>query len=192
MDSRVVVNLGDLTQTADAYAKHVPKTVGVGVRVWVHRLVAKVTKTKLLGQRLNRRTGTLIRSITASPSVEVTPSMVTGRLGSHLDYARLHELGYTGPVQVRAHVRRLAKLRIRAGKATKTSVREVKARLKAGRAMTANVRPHTRRVSFPALYYLRDTMTEEQPTGVGYVRDALLLLGRNKKPPGANEVRGGV
>ena len=54
-------------------------------------LQAGVKENRLLGQSLNRRTGTLSRSITRQ--LENTPKSSTARVGTNLEYAAIWELG---------------------------------------------------------------------------------------------------
>lgn len=129
-----------------------PKALAVAARRSLLLLVRHVTRQKLMGQVLRRRTGTLIRSITASPRVEVTPNVVRGTFGSHLGYAQAHEEGFTGTVSVRAHVRRVR-------------ARDVRARVEGRRRIIARgiavVRAHSRRVNLRPRYFLRATMKEK-------------------------------
>ena len=67
---------------------------------------------KLSGQVLKNRTGTLRRSI--NQHVEETDTSITGILGADMDiarYARAHEYGFRGTVQVPAHTRTITGLR---------------------------------------------------------------------------------
>jgi len=68
--------------------------------------VRVVTKEKLLGQYLNRRTGTLIRSEVASQRVNQGGDLVVGSFGTNLDYGIKWEEGFDGYETVPAHTRR--------------------------------------------------------------------------------------
>lgn len=90
------------------------QSVSAEARKTLPRTVAKlaidlqrhVVADKLSGQVLKNRTGTLRRSI--NQRVEETDTSVTGIVGADMDrarYARAHEYGFHGTVEVRAHVR---------------------------------------------------------------------------------------
>lgn len=58
---------------------------------------------KLSGQVLKTRTGTLRRKVNAR--VTASETAVTGQVGVQLAYAAIHEYGFDGTEQVRAHTR---------------------------------------------------------------------------------------
>lgn len=100
-------------------------------------LVQARTKTKLSGEVLNVRTGRLRRSINEAVTEE--PSRVVGSVGTNVEYARVHELGFDGVVSVREQ------LRIS----------------KRGKAFT--VRAHERHVHLPERSFLRSSLHELAP-----------------------------
>lgn len=57
----------------------------------------------LSGKALNRRTGRLRNSITNR--VTIQGNRVVGSVGTNVVYGRIHELGYSGPMSVKAHSR---------------------------------------------------------------------------------------
>lgn len=149
-------------------------------------MVGHVTRNKLRGQYLRRRTGTLIRSITESPRFLISDALVRGEWGSHLDYARVHEEGFVGRVQVRAHVRRLI------GTATsKASARRVKKALLAGRGRTAFVRAHSRHLNVRARHFMRDTVAEKRGESGINVRKSVYMLADRGKVPTVSDIRSG-
>lgn len=128
--------------------------------------VRRVTTRKLLGQYLNRRTGTLIRSHTASPRARITKQKVQGSFGSNLDYARAHELGFVGEAVVPAHTR------VR----DQVFGRKVE-------PFTETVRAHVRQMRLPAKHFLRDTVREERPLARDRVVRSIDFLARFGTPP---------
>ena len=160
------------------------RAVGAGVRVSILDMVAHVTKNKLRGQYLRRRTGTLIRSITASPRFATTPELVSGTLGSNLDYARVHEEGFVGRVQVKAHVRRLV-----GPASSRAGARRLRKALIAGRSTVAHVRAHSRHVNVRARHFLRDTVSEKRGEAGINVRKGIVLLAETGKVPTTGEIR---
>lgn len=71
------------------------------VTVEALNLVAYIKKNKLSDQILHVRTGRLRRSITAEFSSE--GDTFQARVGTNVKYARAHELGFQGAVNVPAH-----------------------------------------------------------------------------------------
>jgi len=55
-------------------------------------LASRIKGQKLSGQVLKNRTGTLRRSITAHPPAS-TGTVITGRVGTNIEYATIHEFG---------------------------------------------------------------------------------------------------
>jgi phage gpG-like protein len=96
---------------------------------------ALVKDTKLSGQVLHTRTGTLRRSI--NRKVTKTPASVTAEVGTNVSYAAVHEYGFTGPVDVREHTRKMAG------------------------GGTANVRAHVMNMRMPERSFLRSTLDEQ-------------------------------
>jgi phage gpG-like protein len=67
------------------------------------RLAEYIRASKLSGQVLKNRTGTLRRSIHSSGSVDTSKNEVSGRVGTNVEYARVHEGG--GSFLIPAHQR---------------------------------------------------------------------------------------
>jgi hypothetical protein len=166
------------------------------VRASILGMVAHVTKNKLRGQYLHRRTGTLIRSITASPAFQSSEEVVRGTFGSNLDYARAHEEGFSGKVQVKAHLRKLAPRKLL--KARRLASGEMILRAKdvrrnrriARRSRFAHVRPHSRQVDIPAKHFLADTVADKTAETGANVRKAVLLLAETRRVPTLSQLRG--
>ena len=108
------------------------------------KLLTRVKVNKLSGQVLNVRTGRLRRSITYK--VIKTPSRITGIVGTNVEYARIHELGFHGQVPVKAHLREIKK----------AWGKDITPR-------TVEVRTHSRQVNLPAKSFLRSAMEEMTP-----------------------------
>lgn len=66
-------------------------------------LQARIKSDKLSGQVLHRRTGTLSRSI--NRKIEDTPTSIVASVGTNVRYAAIHEFGFNGTEQVKAHLR---------------------------------------------------------------------------------------
>jgi phage gpG-like protein len=114
------------------------------------------TKEKLSDQVLRVRTGRLRRSITTQ--ITEQPGRVEGVIGTIVKYARPHEFGFNGTVNVREHLRK-------AVNAAKPSV----------------VRAHSRHVVIPEKSFLRSSLRELSPeiqTELRHALDQTLKLGK--------------
>jgi phage gpG-like protein len=109
------------------------------------KLTAHVKQNKLTGQVLKVRTGTLRRSI--NYQVAVTPISTMASVGTNLSYAAIHEYGFRGVVNVRAHLR-LAKTVFGRELATPA---------------VQHVGAHSRRVNIPARSFLRSALKDLKP-----------------------------
>lgn len=101
---------------------------------------------KLTGQVLNVRTGTLRRSI--NQEVLDSPQGIRGIVGTNVSYAAIHEYGYDGPVNVRAHLR---------------TIKEAFGRPLTKGHKTFEVSAHVRNVHVPERSFLRSTLNEFEP-----------------------------
>ena len=95
-------------------------------------VTAHVKDRKLSGQVLNVQTGRLRRSI--NYRVTETGTGIEARVGTNVEYARIHEFGFKGTVNVREHMRK--------GK------------------QAFKVRAHTRRVNLPERSFLRSSLSD--------------------------------
>jgi len=175
---KVNVNLKRQGERLEFLDKRMQALVKRAAQAFTAFLVRKVTKDKLRGQVLKRKTGTLIRSVTASRFLEVSESTVTAGIGTNLVYGIAHEEGFTGTVQVQAHSRRLVKQ----AKGKRAAAKFKKA-LKKKRQRTAFVRAHTRKLDIVARHYLRNTLLENREKAPTAVRRAILLALRTGKMP---------
>lgn len=108
------------------------------------KLLTRVKVNKLSGQVLNVRSGRLRRSITQK--VVNTPSQITGIVGTNVEYARAHELGFNGQVSVKAHLRQI---KMAWGKRITPR--------------TVEIRAHSRQVNLPEKSFLRSALTDMAP-----------------------------
>lgn len=157
---RKTVSLDQLQEMFAKLGAKVPAAMRAAMNASVWSMIRDVVANRLSGQYLRVRTGTARRSMHGH--VEDSGESVRGYIGNPHEYVRAHEMGYQGPVQVRAHTRQLARLeRNRGGKVTKRSAAAYKKRLRKGYAMTAHVRAHTRQVNIRARRFIRDTLDLE-------------------------------
>ena len=112
----------------------------IALRTEIQRIAVDVTAhvkdQKLSGQVLKVQTGRLRRSINFRVTESATGVQAT--VGTNVEYARIHEFGFRGSVNIKAHLRKL----------------------KSGKK--AAVRAHSRNVNLPERSFLRSTMREMQ------------------------------
>lgn len=126
----------------------------------VQRLTIKlqrhVVEEKLQGQVLNVRTGRLQRSI--QQAVTNSESAVTGVVSTAVKYARPHEYGFQGTVNVKAHLRTI---KVAFGKDLKEPVE-------------VNVSAHTMRMNLPERSFLRSSLVDMKDEIVEGIRQAAI------------------
>lgn len=187
--ARITVKFDDLDDLVSALHRKVPRAVAVGLRQGILVMIRDVVKNRLRGQYLKRRTGTLIRSITASPPKKpivhegTEDSWVVDWFGTHLKYGAAHEHGFRGGVTVPGHA---VKAHKRKGYTTKKGVKVRGHSVRAGTRGT-----HRRRVNMRARYYLRDTMDANRGRVRLRIARALLQLVRTGKIPSGKSVKMG-
>lgn len=118
------------------------------------QLQRKVKEEKLTGQVLHVRTGRLRRSI--NRRMAETATSITGQVGTNVSYARIHEYGFTGVVNVRAHLRLQSVVFGRPIPPTAVSVRA-----------------HTMRMRMPERSFLRSALAEMRPEIVATLQQGL-------------------
>lgn len=104
-------------------------------------LQAKVKTDKLSGQVLHRRTGTLSRSINRKIDDQATSIIAT--VGTNVRYAAIHEYGFNGVEEVKAHLRRI-------NQAFGRPIAETEVQVSA----------HTRHMVMPKRSFLRSALNE--------------------------------
>lgn len=123
-----------LIESTNAFSSKMMARLRKEVAVIAVEMVAKVKGDKLTGQVLKVQTGRLRRSITFK--LNNGPNTATATVGTNVEYARVHEFGFTGPVSVRAHLRQMAS------------------------GEQVQVPAHTRNVKLPERSFLRSTLAE--------------------------------
>lgn len=129
-------------------------------------LVAYIKKDKLSDQVLRVRTGRLRRSITARFEGKGTGTF-TAIVGTNVRYARIHEYGFEGTVNVKEHkVKEFKRLQTMAfGKLMKEpKMVSVKSHV---------VKAHTMNMKMPARPFMRPALEENAPRITANIRKAL-------------------
>lgn len=137
--------------------------IGPRTRVEVRKAVDLValkllarTKLKLSDDVLKVRTGRLRRSI--NQTVTDDGDSIIGTVGTNVSYAKFQELGFSGSMNVKEHLRTI---KTAFGKSIK------------GGAVTFTVQAHSRHVDYPAHSFLASAMREIEPEFKQAVNDAL-------------------
>lgn len=129
-----------------------PERLAASMRAVLNRLSIRVQsvvkESKLTGQVLHVRSGTLRRSI--NRRLMEDSKGFFAQVGTNVKYGAVHEYGFTGTVNVRAYVRRLYES-AQVGK---------KKRKVTGSVL---VKAHQRAVRIPERSYLRSTVREMMP-----------------------------
>lgn len=118
-------------------------------------------------QKLGVVTSRLRSSLTAAPA-RVTASAIISSIGTNVAYAGLHEHGFTGPVQVRAHSRTATRTASVTGSAIGTfdlrtgRIRRPRAQKIQLRGATHEVRAHTRQLRMPARPFLAPSLRDRE------------------------------
>ena len=144
--------------------KNFPSNVRKNLLVAVTRLSLLVQRSvkedKLSGQVLHVRTGTLRRSI--NREVTNDSAGVYATVGTNVAYGHIHEYGFTGTVNVRAHTRRSrAQMQMK-----KSGVKPV------GEVL---VRAHTMDMVMPKRSFLRSTLSDFRPRIQKDLSEAVLV-----------------
>jgi phage gpG-like protein len=137
MITGTVVGAEEVVQRFQSMPGALREQLKIGIGRAVLRVQAYSKADKLSGQVLQVRTGRLRRSI--NTRVEISADKVTGVVGTNVEYARVHEYGFSGTVTVREHLRR-----------TVTGAQ-------------ALVRPHARRMNLPERSFLRSALHDMEP-----------------------------
>ena len=135
-----------LVARLDAVGPKIQTKIETTIQRLVLTLMANVQRDKLSGQVLNVRTGRLRRSITQRMQGLGTTS-VSGIVGTNVEYARAHEMGFQGTVTVKAHLRMMTKA---FGKPVKDPHQ-------------IQVNSHSRNMNIPEKSFLRSALNDMRP-----------------------------
>lgn len=161
----------------EQYGAHALRALIVSGKASAGLLASRTIKQRLSGQVLKRVTGTLQRSVAASPrAYAVSEKEAQATYGTHLDYGIAHEQGFEGTVTVRAHQRRPGRVSARALRGAEDA------------AGVVNVRSHQRQVRVTAKWYLRDTLQEGHADVRRLAVEALDYLIRTGQVPKASDL----
>lgn len=136
----------ELKLRASRWAPSLRGNVGQAIGRLVLTLMRNVKADKLSGQVLNVKTGRLRRSINAK-TTDLAGDHPSGSVGTNVVYARPHEYGFDGTVNVKSHVRNIKQ-------AFGRSITPV--------AVTVN--GYARKVHIPEHSFLRSALAELEPT----------------------------
>lgn len=129
-----------------------------------------VKEDKLTGQVLHVRTGTLRRSINRVVTDE--PDGIFATVGTNVEYAAIHEYGFSGSVNIKAYVRQHRE-RLTYAQQYKRTGAVIKGKLTGTSSL---VSAHTRQVNMPERSFLRSTLKDWEPRIVSELRQAALSV----------------
>jgi phage gpG-like protein len=141
-----IIGVDQVMAKMNAIYPGVRAAVKKSITASLFELVRHVALQKLHGQVLRNRTGRLWRSIHASDVLD-NGGEISGTVGTNVEYARVHEYGFSGTVTVKAHMRMITQAW---GKNLKNP-HEV------------SVRSHGRQVNLPERSFLRSSLKELAP-----------------------------
>ena len=148
---RIVVNVRDVSLIAllGQFPQRFADRLTIALTRFAIRLQSRV-KSKLSDDVLHVRTGTLRRSI--NQHVEVGAGRISATVGTNVEYAAVHEYGFHGQVQVKAHARALRA----AGRISKAG-KKIRGKLTGEKAMVA---AHSMMMNLPERSFLRSSLRE--------------------------------
>lgn len=181
------IELHEIAEMIQALGKlKVAQAIRSGVDFGLMAMTRDVIANRMSGQYLGVVTGTARRSI--RDRSRRSAEKVIGEFGSPLGYVRAHELGFSGTVQIPAHIRRLVQVRGRSGRVTKRGLRAYKRALREGRKTYAHVKPHSRTLNLRARHFLRDALQGKLPLLGSAIERALLRLAQTGVVPKPGEL----
>lgn len=143
-----IVGARELTAQLGAIPSALLSRMTATLRRLAIRLQARVKMSKLSGQVLKTRTGTLRRSINYEIK-RVSTSRIEAIVGTNVEYARAHEYGFKGRVRVKEHLRIVKEGR---------------------RKFSTWIRAHDKVLNLPERSFLRSALREMQPEIVRELR----------------------
>lgn len=144
-DFLVKIDTSKLDQKLGAMPGRLQSGILNAVKRLAINLQGYVKESKLSGQVLNVRTGTLRRSI--NQEVTQSGSMTTGIVGTNVSYAKVHEYGFSGEVSVKEHLRTITQAFGRPLAAPKV----------------VTVRAHAMMMNLPERSFLRSALLDFEP-----------------------------
>ena len=122
-------------------------------------------------------TSRLRNSLRATPA-QMEGNTVVATIGTNVSYAAVHEFGYSGTEQVRAHTRRIGKVK---GKKSGAEVAKFQGNAfgrprrtsRKGESNTVNVRAHSRKVNIPARAPIRKGLEDRSGAIASALQSAL-------------------
>jgi phage gpG-like protein len=136
-DERVLAKLRDMPVSINSGLLKAITKLGIDLQ-------QKVQQDELTGQMLAARSGSLRSSIDLQ--IDRSTTEVTASVFTDSSYARAHEFGFSGTVNVRASLRRV----------TEAFGRSISEKI-------VNVRAHSRRMNLPERSFLRSALEEMAP-----------------------------
>jgi phage gpG-like protein len=155
-DAAVIAELEKKRTTLTAALFQTMKAEGQSLVAYIrtHKFINGPTKGKNNSKLLHHRTGRLQDSIKAT-STQSSGSINT-TIGTNVEYAAVHEYGFSGEVTVKEHLRMIKQAFGRAIKPVQATVRE-----------------HARMVNIPERSFLRSSLKENEKAIVEALQDTV-------------------
>lgn len=191
MSTTVVIQLGPdaaaLLEKLKAYPREMQQAIRRGMDRANALVTRQMTRSRFTGKgpfpvsegKLGVRTGRLRRSLLWAKATIDPAGNVTGAIGSNVEYMGVHEFGFSGEVQVRAHRRS----RFTAGGKQISIANASKLRGKKKETLSASthdVRGHSRRVNVPERAPVRRGISDGKATYADEITKALAAAWEKK------------
>jgi phage gpG-like protein len=135
-DKEVIARLEKINPTVRGFLQEAINTSSL-------ELIGYIRRSKLSGNPLHQRSGRLKDSITSK--ITDSEDLISGIVGTNVEYARVHEYGFKGTETVKAHLR---------------TIKQAWGRpLRAG-AKQINIRSHSRKANLPERSFLRSSLRD--------------------------------
>lgn len=188
------IDLRDIERSLGALKDKAPNAVFTAALVSAEAMLRDTIKLHMSGPKrgsqwklLGVDTGHARRSM--QNQAEIAGNIISAEIGSSLGYVKAHEEGFSGPVKVRAHTRRIVALsRNNRGKVSAKSAKRYKERIKAGKKNTAFVRAFTRKVNISAKEFIRYGVLGQSPQTRLRAMRSLEILARTGRVPAPSEL----
>jgi hypothetical protein len=189
----VKLSMADMLKRFEFLGVNLPRTVYVAMLVAAQKMLRDVVSKRMSNPRrgstatnLGVDTGTARRSMIERAGL--TPERVFAMIGSPIEYVRVHEEGFHGTQNVKAHVRRrlgvIKAVAIGASRGAVVKRAAVTARQKRLDAShPIHVRSHSRKVDIIAKHFIRDTVLQNVEPTQDRIVQALVIAAKTGQVP---------
>lgn len=167
LNIKITSNAKEAVKKLEAFPQKLKLAIVAEMNKQNQLAIGEITRNRLTGKgpfpvsehRLGVVTARLRKSINAS-NAQITGDTVQSRIGTNVEYAGVHEFGFSGSIFVNSHTRR-SHLRRIGRRATRTRIAE------------AIVTGHGRNVDIPARAAIKTGLDDYEPTYGQGISDAI-------------------